>query len=79
MRIGIGDTVRFNYDGETCEHALAKEWSMCNYCISVDSPIGQALLGKGVGDKFSVRVPSGMAEIEVLKISRSMANIKTNQ
>ncbi|MGZ5242595.1 MAG: transcription elongation factor GreA [Bacteroidia bacterium] len=38
--------------------------------ISVKSPIGQALLGKEVGDKVEVTVPAGKLNLEVLKITR---------
>lgn len=36
--------------------------------ISVESPIGQALLGKSVGDSVSVKVPAGELELEIKKI-----------
>lgn len=38
--------------------------------ISVDSPIGQGLLNKKVGDIAECEVPSGMLKLEVLEISR---------
>lgn len=37
--------------------------------ISVDSPIGKALLGKKVGDKVDVQVPAGLITFEVSEIS----------
>lgn len=36
--------------------------------ISVDSPIGQALIGQEVGDVVEVEVPAGKLELEVKKI-----------
>ena len=36
--------------------------------ISVDSPIGSALLGKEIGDVVTVTVPAGILELEILKI-----------
>ncbi|MEL0011441.1 MAG: transcription elongation factor GreA [Bacteroidota bacterium] len=36
--------------------------------ISVDSPIGAALLGQEVGDKVTVQVPAGTLELEIQKI-----------
>ncbi len=36
--------------------------------ISVDSPIGAALLGKEVGDVVMVSVPAGTLELEIMKI-----------
>ena len=38
--------------------------------ISVTSPIGKGLLGKKVGDKALIEVPSGKMEFEVLDVSR---------
>ncbi len=38
--------------------------------ISVDSPIGKAILGKEVGDIVSVKVPAGQLELEILNIER---------
>ena len=38
--------------------------------ISISSPVGKALLGKGKGDIVSVKVPAGVLEYKVLDISR---------
>lgn len=38
--------------------------------ISVDSPIGKALLGKEVGDVVEVKIPAGLVKFELLSISR---------
>lgn len=38
--------------------------------ISVNSPIGKGLLGKEVGDKVDIEVPSGTMQFEVIGISR---------
>ncbi|MCL4113989.1 UNVERIFIED_CONTAM: hypothetical protein GTU68_004992 [Idotea baltica] len=40
--------------------------------ISVDSPIGKALLGSEVGEVVEAVVPSGKIEFEILDISRSV-------
>ena len=37
--------------------------------ISVDSPIGKALLGRKVGDFIEIKVPNGTKNFEVLEIS----------
>ena len=37
--------------------------------MSVNSPIAQGLLGKKVGDVVNVRVPNGLMDFEILKIS----------
>ena len=38
--------------------------------ISVNSPIGQGLLGKSVGDVAQINVPSGIINFEIIEISR---------
>jgi transcription elongation factor GreA len=38
--------------------------------ISVNSPIGKGLLGKGVGEKAKIDIPSGSLEFEILEITR---------
>lgn len=38
--------------------------------ISVDSPIGQAILGKEVGDVVKVKVPAGTLKLEIKNIER---------
>ena len=37
--------------------------------ISIDSPIGKALVGKSVGDKVDVTVPAGIIPFQVMDIS----------
>ncbi|MCS6981318.1 MAG: GreA/GreB family elongation factor, partial [Flavobacteriales bacterium] len=36
--------------------------------ISVDSPIGKSLIGKGKGDLVEVKVPAGILKLEILEI-----------
>ncbi len=38
--------------------------------ISVATPIAKGLLGKKVGDKVDIRVPSGLMSFEIMEISR---------
>ena len=38
--------------------------------ISVESPIGRGLLGKGVGEIVEILIPNGKIEFEIIKISR---------
>lgn len=38
--------------------------------ISVESPIGQAILGKEIGDVVEVEVPAGILELEIKNIER---------
>lgn len=47
-----------------------KEANLKEKRISVDSPIGNSLLGKSVGDVVEVQVPTGKIDFEILEISR---------
>lgn len=38
--------------------------------ISIQSPVGAALLGKAVGEIIEIQIPAGMLKYEVIKISR---------
>lgn len=38
--------------------------------ISVTSPVGKALLGKGIGDEVEIDVPAGTLKYKVISISR---------
>jgi transcription elongation factor GreA len=39
--------------------------------ISIESPVGEAILGHCVGDKFSVTIPRGDRNFEVIDIAKS--------
>jgi len=41
-----------------------------NDIISIKSPVGAALLGKGLGDTVEITVPAGVLKYEVVKIER---------
>jgi transcription elongation factor GreA len=38
--------------------------------ISVDSPIGKALLGKELNDSVEITIPNGVMKVKILEISR---------
>lgn len=38
--------------------------------LSNESPVGQAIMGKKVGDKVSIRVPDGMVQYEIASIRK---------
>ena len=59
-------------DSEETLYTLAPpdEVDVDNDVISVKSPIGAALLGKGVGDTVTVTVPAGEIRYEILRITR---------
>ena len=38
--------------------------------ISVESPVGRAILGKSVGDEVKVTIPAGTLKYKIIKIER---------
>ncbi len=48
----------------------AQEADLASGKISVTSPVGKGLLGKGVGDEVEIKVPAGRMKLKVLGISR---------
>jgi len=47
-----------------------KEADLKNGKISVNSPIAKGLLGKSVGEKAEIEVPTGIITFEILEVSR---------
>ncbi len=58
-----GDIVKFTFVAQD-------EADISKNRISIQSPIGEALLGRAVGDKVEIKVPAGAIHYEVLKIGR---------
>ncbi|TAK20814.1 MAG: hypothetical protein EPO26_17520 [Chloroflexota bacterium] len=68
---GVGTRIRVReVDGAEEEFILvsAAEASAADGRVSVNSPIGQALVGKRPGERASVAAPSGAWEIEIVSI-----------
>ena len=66
MSIKIGDLIMFKYDGMIIEKRLSDDvWEG----ITPLSVVGQAMLGKNVGDKFNVHIHDRATEIEVLGVN----------
>ncbi len=63
--------VKDKKSGEEILYTLSspEEDDVSNDIISIKSPIGAALLGKGVGEVVEIKVPVGILEYEILKIS----------
>jgi transcription elongation factor GreA len=71
-RVRFGLTVHLE-DTETGEQVTytilgEEESDAANGRISVLSPVARALLGRGVGDSVTVRIPKGTREFEILEI-----------
>lgn len=63
-------TVKDKSDGEEILYTIAPpdEVDVDEDIISVKSPIGQALLGKKVGDLVKIKVPVGVLKYEIMSI-----------
>jgi transcription elongation factor GreA len=64
--------VRDQDDDEEIQYTVVPpdETDVDNDVISVESPIGQALLGRAVGDVVTIKIPAGILKYKVLKISQ---------
>lgn len=71
-RVNISARVKVRDLQKNKEHSYtivpAPEADLRQGKISVESPIGKALLGKKVGDKVVVKVPAGELHLEILDI-----------
>ncbi len=69
-KIQFGATVGVEIDGEPTTYSIVgiDESDVKLGLISWRSPIGKNLLGKIVGDEFTIMTPSGQREVEVLSI-----------
>lgn len=67
--VGVTVTVQEeDYPPETYYLVGAKEADPSNGRISNESPIGKALMGKGVGEVVTAETPGGALKLKILKI-----------
>lgn len=73
-RVAVGTTVKVkDYDfDEEVEYTIvgSAEADPMNFKISNESPVGNALVGKSIGDVVEVTVPDGISKFEILDIRR---------
>ena len=65
LDVEYNDELEYKIVGSTEANSLAGK-------ISNESPLGAALLGKGIGEEVSVETQVGIMEYKVLKIDRSI-------
>jgi transcription elongation factor GreA len=70
VRFGVTVVLSDDDTGEEVQYTITgeDESDLSVGLISVTSPVARALLGKGVGDEVTVRVPKGNRSFEVLEI-----------
>lgn len=68
--VGLGSTVELKTGSKTVKYTVVGpvEADPLEGKISNESPIGQALIGKKVGDAVTIKTPKGETEYEVVSI-----------
>jgi transcription elongation factor GreA len=68
--VGVGTKVTVKVNGDKHVYEIVGEWEAdpVNKKISPESPLGQALVGKKIGEKTDVEAPAGKLTYEILKI-----------
>lgn len=68
--VAVGTTVKVKVNGGQNEFYIVGEWEAnpAESKISYASPLGQALVGKRVGEKVEVEVPAGKLTYEIIEI-----------
>jgi len=71
-RVALGSTVGL-HDAEsnreiTYELVIPEEADFSKGMVSVNSPIGKALLGRQEGDEVTIRIPAGTRVYEITKL-----------
>ncbi len=69
--IAVGKRVIVKVNGQKHEYHIVGEWEAdpLNKKISPESPLGQALVGKNVGETVEVEAPAGKVVYEILEIA----------
>ena len=68
--VAVGTKITVKVNGQKHVYEMVGEWEAdpVNKKISPESPLGQVLLGKKVGEKATVKAPAGKVEYEILAI-----------
>ena len=73
-RVGLGCTVTVKdlQTGEVENYRItgSQEANPMEYKLSDDSPFGRAVVGKSIGDTFTVNAPAGSYTMKVLDVTR---------
>ena len=74
-QVNVGTTVRVLDQDEDFEDEYRivgpHEADPMNNAISIDSPVGAALIGKRKGDELTIEIPGGLSHLKVLSIERT--------
>lgn len=69
-QINVGNTIKVDREGQTLEFTIvgSTEGDPSNGKISVESPLGQAFVGKRLNEEFVVDLPAGKIQYKILEI-----------
>ncbi len=69
--VGFGSSVTLAINKKETTYTLVSmhESNLANHKLSIESPIGSAILGKKVGETVLVEVPNGSVAYTIIKIS----------
>ncbi len=74
-KVNVGTTVRVLDQDDDFEDEYRivgpHEADPMNNAISIDSPVGAALIGKRKGDELTIEIPGGLSHLKVLSIERT--------
>ena len=74
-KVNVGTTVHVLDQDEDFEDEYRivgpHEADPMNNAISIDSPVGAALIGKRKGDELTIEIPGGLSHMKVLSIERT--------
>lgn len=68
--VSLGSTVEVKADNKNYEYTIvgSNEANPINGLISCESPLGQALLGKAIGDQVQVELPRGLVDYQIISL-----------
>lgn len=68
--VSLGTKVTLRFNGNTHIYEIVGEWEAdpMKKKVSDSSPLGQALIGKKIGDRIDVEAPAGKISYEVISI-----------
>ena len=69
-QINVGNTIKVDREGQVLEFTIvgSTEGDPSNGKISVESPLGQAFVGKRLHEEFIVDLPAGKIKYKILEI-----------
>lgn len=69
-QINVGNTIVVDREGQVLEFTIvgSTEGDPSNGKISVESPLGQAFVGKRLNEEFAVNLPAGKIQYKILEI-----------